>query len=241
MSSSTPVNNNRNAASISSLGEASGIAFLLSNHAIFGMAERYWFLALDVICITFENRVRSGHHIHRVQIVIRRHKLTIFFLQSFLHTFTFHSYHFDLIETLTSLPLGRVQQSLRGSRRERGLSISSQEGGAATNNNSSDSVSQTNKDDDDGKERNIVHHGKSSSKNTAMISSSKGKSTTTTATTASTNNNKNSAAAKSSCICGVVSLLECVAPGGGSQAERATRRALRSKHREFNTRAQAAW
>ena len=134
-----------------------------------------------------------------------------------------------------------MQQSLRGSRRERGLSISSQEGGAATNNNSSDSVSQTNKDDDDGKERNNVHHGKSSSKNTAMISSSKGKSTTTTATTASTNNNKNSAAAKSSCICGVVSLLECVAPGGGSQAERATRRALRSKHREFNTRAQAAW
>eukprot|EP00984_Skeletonema_dohrnii_P038930 scaffold42728_cov150-Skeletonema_dohrnii-CCMP3373.AAC.1 len=75
-----------------------------------------------------------------------------------------------------------------------------------------------------------------------MISSSKGKSTTAAAT-ASTNNNKdkNSAAAKSSCICGVVSLLECVAPGGGSQAERATRRALRSKHREFNTRAQAAW
>ena len=44
---------------------------------------------------------------------------------------------------------------------------------------------------------------------------------------------------KNSCICGVVSLLECVA--GGTQTERAARRVLRSKHREFNTRAQAAW
>ena len=44
---------------------------------------------------------------------------------------------------------------------------------------------------------------------------------------------------KNSCICGVVSLLECIA--GGTQTERAARRVLRSKHREFNTRAQAAW
>lgn len=97
-------------------------------------------------------------------------------------------------------------------RRDRGLSVSSQEGpvattavgaiGAASNNSSSS-------------------EGEKSQSN-------------------------NSAAAKNSCICGVVSLLECVASGGpstsqGGAEQRSTRRALRSKHREFNTRAQSAW
>lgn len=130
--------------------------------------------------------------------------------------FIFYSYHFDLIETLTSLPMGRLQQQQQSqsrsvNRRDRGLSISSQEGGVAKNNSS-----QTNNDDDgknnDGKPSNSAIEGKS-------------KSTTKT----------------SSCICGVVSLLECVATAGGAQADRVTRRALRSKHREFNIRAQAAW
>ena len=44
---------------------------------------------------------------------------------------------------------------------------------------------------------------------------------------------------KSHCLCGVVSLLECVA--GGTQSDRTTKRTLRSKIREFNTRAQASW
>lgn len=42
-------------------------------------------------------------------------------------------------------------------------------------------------------------------------------------------------------FCGVVSLLECVASSGAAQPERTLKRALRSKHREFNTRAQVAW
>lgn len=46
--------------------------------------------------------------------------------------------------------------------------------------------------------------------------------------------------AANQCVCGVVSLLECVAGGSGSQ-DRTTKRTLRSKHREFNTRAQFAW
>ena len=130
--------------------------------------------------------------------------------------FIFYSYHFDLIETLTSLPMGRLQQQQQSqsrsvNRRDRGLSISSQEGGVAKNNSS-----QTNNDDDgknnDGKPSNSAIEGKS--KSTAKTSS---------------------------CICGVVSLLECVATAGGAQADRVTRRALRSKHREFNIRAQAAW
>lgn len=49
---------------------------------------------------------------------------------------------------------------------------------------------------------------------------------------------KNTAA--NQCVCGVVSLLECVAGGSGSQ-DRTMKRTLRSKHREFNTRAQFAW
>ena len=139
---------------------------------------------------------------------------SILLIVDFLYlSFFLSSYHFDLIETLTSLPLGRLQQqqqSLRGSsRRERGLSISSHEG-AASNNNNTDNTK------DDGK-----------SKATAEKSSSKRKSSSDTTTTTT----------KSNCICGVVSLLECVASGG----DRATRRALRAKHREFNTRAQAAW
>ena len=49
--------------------------------------------------------------------------------------------------------------------------------------------------------------------------------------------------AKDRCHCGVVSLLECVAGGGGGAPppDRTAKRALRSKHREFNARAQAAW
>ena len=51
---------------------------------------------------------------------------------------------------------------------------------------------------------------------------------------------------KSSCICGVVSLLECVQQQQHTTNKKATelraaRRALRSKNREFITRAQVAW
>ena len=145
-----------------------------------------------------------------------------------------YSYHFDLIETLTSLPLGRLQQqqqqqqqSLRSSqRRERGLSISSQEGGAAVattaaSHGGNDNATQIK---EDVKLTTIMNDGPKKQSN------------------------------KTSCISGVVSLLECVPSigggGGGTSSSaaskaatelRAARRALRSKHREFNTRAQAAW
>ena len=42
-----------------------------------------------------------------------------------------------------------------------------------------------------------------------------------------------------SCYCGVVSLLECVPSNPGDS--RLSKRALRSKHREFNSRAQKSW
>lgn len=117
-----------------------------------------------------------------------------------------YSYHFDLIETLTSLPLGRLQQS-RSRRRDRGLSVSSQEGpGPAISGGGGGGGGAT------------VNNSKSSEGKAQKF---------------------NAPSTKNSCICGVVSLLECVA--GGAQTERAARRVLRSKHREFNTRAQAAW
>jgi len=133
-----------------------------------------------------------------------------------------------LIETLTSLPLSRSQQHSRVSRRDRGLSVSSQEGGATNlhNNNTSGQAANTNSDDG-------VNYIQGKSNDTTIASSP--------AAASSSSGGKTTTVAKGSCICGVVSLLECVATVGGAQAERATRRVLRSKHREFNTRAQAAW
>ena len=48
-----------------------------------------------------------------------------------------------------------------------------------------------------------------------------------------------SSVAHKSCYCGVVSLLECVPSNPGDS--RPSKRALRSKHREFNSRAQKSW
>ena len=83
-----------------------------------------------------------------------------------------------------------------------------------------------------------------------VVVSAKASSSSATSNAKSANNAASStdASAKSShCFCGVVSLLECVAGGGGGgggaqpSADRTTKRALRSKHREFNTRARVAW
>ncbi|KAL7554217.1 hypothetical protein ACHAWF_017632 [Thalassiosira exigua] len=104
-------------------------------------------------------------------------------------------YHFDLMETLTSLPIGRRAQQARARRRDRAMSTCSQEGSAPRSSESSlDAKAPSPKD-----------------------------------------------APKHRCACGVVSLLECVAGAGGAPADRASKRALRSRHREFNHRAQAAW
>lgn len=48
-----------------------------------------------------------------------------------------------------------------------------------------------------------------------------------------------SSSAPKSCYCGVVSLLECAPHSAGDS--RVSKRALRSKHREFNVRAQKSW
>src|SRR6056300_1081460 len=127
-------------------------------------------------------------------------------LTNHIKTIKYYSYHFDLIETLTSLPLGRLQQS-RSRRRDRGLSVSSQEGSVPAISGGG------------GAAAGAVNNSKSSEGKAQKLNTS--------------------LSTKNSCICGVVSLLECVA--GGTQTERAARRVLRSKHREFNTRAQAAW
>jgi hypothetical protein len=90
----------------------------------------------------------------------------------------------------------RAVQQARVRQRERGQSVSSQEGGGSAINSSNDEGNVGCSDTD----------------------------------------------AKSHCFCGVVSLLECVPGGsGGVQQERTTKRALRSKHREFNAWAQVAW
>ena len=96
--------------------------------------------------------------------------------------------------------MGRLQQtqSLRSSsqRRDRGLSISSQEGAnaAAANHVGNDTAGQLNKVDD--------------------------KSTTAAAAAAVTNDRQaqSNKSSKSSCICGVVSLLECVPSVAGGSA-----------------------
>ncbi|KAL7542994.1 hypothetical protein ACHAXR_012278 [Thalassiosira sp. AJA248-18] len=151
---------NKHSSSLSPLGYANGVAFLLGNHA---------------------------------------------------------NYHFDLIETLTSIPLGRVQQA-RIRRRDRGLSISSQEGATVSNteNNIGSSPGGTPRVE-----------GITEGKEVAKASVAKDPSSNDTA--------------KQHCFCGVVSLLECVSGGGGAQPDRTSKRALRSKIREFNTRAQTAW
>jgi hypothetical protein len=125
------------------------------------------------------------------------------------------SYHFDLIETLTSIPM-RVEQHARVRRRERGQSVSSQEGGGAAIKSINNEGIQFNSDTD-GKDDGYA-------KVSSPVSSEKSFST------------------KSHCFCGVVSLLECIPGGsGGVQQERSAKRALRSKHREFNTISQVAW
>jgi hypothetical protein len=111
-----------------------------------------------------------------------------------------------------------VQQQGRVRRRERGLSISSQEGGAGAADGSTT--------DNDGMMSNSETNGKDDG----------------CAGASSPGSYKASCATKGHCVCGVVSLLECVpAGGGGTQQERTTKRELRSKHREFNTWAQIAW
>ena len=123
-----------------------------------------------------------------------------------------------MIETLTSLPTGRINQQQQSTirhshrRRDRGISISS--------NNSEGGVKAG---EEEGK-------GKDGTKKEVASSAGKSSSSSTTI-------NNNSITAD---FCGVVSLLECVT-GGGAQPDRTTKRALRSKHREFNTRAQVAW
>ena len=131
------------------------------------------------------------------------------------------------------------QPQTRPRRRDRGLSISSQDGAAAIttkdSNLSSSGVSSTSTQLEGGDN---VAVKKSSSK---MNSSSSSKSS-------SASNESNH------CFCGVVSLLECVpgssgaersagggSIGGGAQPDRSMKRTLRSKIREFNSRAQVAW
>lgn len=99
-------------------------------------------------------------------------------------------YHFELLETLTSIPFGRGSKS-RGGRR-RGLSISSM-------------------DDETSAELTKTKD--------YLDRDSSNKST-------------------DECSCGVVSLLECVSSAAEGKERR---RALRTKHREFNTRAKIAW
>lgn len=146
-------------------------------------------------------------------------------------------YHFDLLETLTSIPLkvgcGPNQQARIVRRRERGQSISSQEGG---------NTMQGDVSDVDMREEN--EHGDKSSSLQSFDKPSTPAAATPVPTKYSSSNS-----IQQSCICGVVSLLECV-PGGNSgvgvqqqqqQQDRASKRALRIKHREFNTCAQLAW
>jgi hypothetical protein len=146
---------------------------------------------------------------------------SLLFRYSYLVCFYLHSlfvslsYHFDLIETLTSLPATRAHQT-RGRRRERGLSISSQECGAGLDTKDSNS-SGTNLTQEQ------VEGGKDAGE------------------AASSNPNEGSCN-KHYCCCGVVSLLECIpSGGGGAQTDRTSKRTLRSKHREFNSRAQLSW
>ena len=109
--------------------------------------------------------------------------------------------------------------------RDRALSISSQEGDAT------DTIKLPVSDG----------HGRPTISDTGKDGSAGGGKDNSAATAASSA----VAAAKSHCLCGVVSLLECVAGGGVQQpplpVDRAAKRALRAKHREFNTRAQLAW
>ena len=133
------------------------------------------------------------------------------------------SYHFDLIETLTSLPISRggtaqQQRSSRSNRRDRGISISSQDGVLVS---SSDGDNATSPKTSATKEKDTGEKGDDIKASHVGIYKAKSSSPT-------------------NIICGVVSLLECVT-GGGIQPDRQTKRALRSKHREFNTRAQVAW
>ena len=109
-----------------------------------------------------------------------------------------------------------VQPQARVRRRERGQSVSSQEGGGAATNRSNSEGTQCNSVTD------VKDDG--CAKVSSPVSSEK------------------SFATKSHCFCGVVSLLECIPGGsGGVQQERTAKRGLRSKHREFNTIAQVAW
>lgn len=130
------------------------------------------------------------------------------------------SYHFDLIETLTSLPSPRGGRS-RSNRRDRGISISSQDGVLVSSSDCDNAATSTKTSA--AKENDIDEKVDDTKTSHAGIYKAKSSSSTNAST-----------------ICGVVSLLECVT-GGGIQPDRQTKRALRSKHREFNTRAQVAW
>lgn len=112
------------------------------------------------------------------------------------------------------------QRSSRNNRRDRGISISSQDGVLIL---SSDGDNATSTKTTSSKEKDAVEKGDDIKASHAGIYKAKSSSST-----------------DSSIICGVVSLLECVT-GGGIQPDRQTKRALRSKHREFNTRAQVVW
>ena len=101
-------------------------------------------------------------------------------------------------------------------RKERGQSISFSGGRSSANNSTANIIVACN---DGGADEKV--------EDTNATFTSKGKSST-------------KGEATNHCVCGVVSLLECVAVGAGSQ-DRTTKRILRSKHREFNTRAQFAW
>ena len=160
-------------------------------------------------------------------------------------------YHFDLLETLTSIPLlvvsGHSQQNSNQQarlvrRRDRGQSISSQEGGC-------NNAVQQGGDVGDVYIREEDEHGgdKSSSSQSLDNKSSTPAAAAAAAAAIPTKYCSSNSNQHHSCICGVVSLLECV-PGGNSgagvqqqQQDRASKRALRMKHREFNTLAQLAW
>lgn len=121
-----------------------------------------------------------------------------------------------MIETLTSLPSPRGRS--RSNRRDRGISISSQDGGLVSSSDGDNATSTKTSAKEKDKDEKVDD-----------IETSK----------AGVYKAKSSSSTNSSIICGVVSLLECVT-GGGIQPDRQTKRALRSKHREFNTRAQVA-
>ncbi|KAL3795130.1 hypothetical protein HJC23_007358 [Cyclotella cryptica] len=144
--------------SLSGLGDACGVAFLLGNHSKFGLAER---------CC----------------------------------------YHFDLIETLTSMPAHKTQHTKANESSDRGDSSSSREGRLMKYGSTGTNYS---------KEENLPESSMSSSHESTSSNDS-----------------------QKFCYCGVVSLLECTPSSTGES--RSSKRALRSKHREFNTRAQKAW